>query len=191
MPVFILVNKSSVPKRDGRCVVNEGSVFRVMVERRAGYQAAFVKVTPAGVTTKSKVYRVALEQAHNMCVAEWTMGAAVEVHVAWLPERATRSRYVAKKNTGDHVCTQACECVPDGQVTGETRLLQSYAPFPGMPASAGRSRDNEGWVDRWQSLPLTPELIAAKQAVKAKIEALNEEYDVKPADFETITLTRA
>jgi hypothetical protein len=214
MPVLILVNKSSVPQqRDesvSRAKVADGAEFQIMVERRAGYQAAFVKViqqTPAGATgaAKPKVHRVSMEQTHNLCQRDgvpitWRMSGPAEVHVAWLPERAVRSKYVSKSNGGDHTCTLECECVPDNQfVFGslgrsvdtvvKERLLQSYPPFPGMPASNGRARDmNSGWVDRWQSLPLTPELVAAKQAMKAKITALNEEYDIKPADVEKVLL---
>ncbi len=112
-----------------------------------------------------------------------------EIHVAWQPDRAVRSKYIPKSNPGDHTCTLACECVPDHQFAGNAkeRLLQSYPPFPGMPSSNGRVRDG-GWADRWQSMPLTPELVAAKQANRAKVAAMNEEYDVQPADVETVVL---
>jgi len=185
MPVLILVNKSSLVlhRVDDvmRGVVKLGDSFQVAVERRAGYQAAFIKVIQLGKSYKAQ--RVTLEKSHNVCAMEWIMMHGTVVHVAWLPERATRSRYVPVLNSGDHVCTLECECAPAGQMDSES--IQTYAPFPGMPNSKG----HHGWADRWQALRLTPELLAAKKVIKAKHVALNEEYDVMPSDVERVLLS--
>lgn len=186
MPILILVNKSSVPQQRVDATTTRVQVrgeFQVMIERRPGYQAALVKVTPSA---SARVYRVALAEAHNLCRRDgapvrWPAAPNTEVHTAWLPERARRTTYVAVRNPGDHECTLACACEPEGE-PGEDRLVQSYPPFPGMPRSAGAA----GWADRWHALPLTPALIAAKRAASEKIRAATEEYDVQPAVVERV-----
>jgi hypothetical protein len=212
MPVLILVNQSSVPlNRDDAapsCQIKAGSEFQVMIERRPSYRAAYVKVVQPAV--RPKVHKIVMDPAktHTMCPATWT--GAAEVQVAWQPERAVRTRYVPVMNvescahncrcdgtghgaSGTHVCTLECECVPawgplyKWRAVPKDTPIQCYPPFPGMPRSHGGARDmNVGWIEQWQSLPLTPELLAAKQAMKVKIEGMNEEYDMCPADVETV-----
>lgn len=84
MPVLVLVDNSSIAQNDGKCTVPAGQEFQIMIERRSGYKAAYIKVVQPDA--KPKVYRIEMNASHNLCPARWVMTDRAEVLVGWLPD---------------------------------------------------------------------------------------------------------